>query len=129
MDPILELEARRLFASTALTTHALRCLRGRIALGSGASDLLTLAHRLREGTEPVERRYGLRFEPAYPGVTVGPEVVGDSLRLVLACAVFIGETPLGVAFTALISGRPPQVSVAPVEARIPEGWRPLDDLP
>ena len=129
MDPILDLQARRLFASTALTTHALRSLGGRIDIESNAEDLLAQARRLAEEVGLLERRYRLRFEPPYPGVTAGVEDAGGSLRLVLACMVRgLEEEPLGVAFTTLISGRLPQVSVAPVEARVPEEWRPLDDL-
>lgn len=130
MDPALGLEARRLFASTALSYHASRRLRGRIAPGSDAGDLLALARRLGEEAESVEHRYGLRFEPSYPGVTAGVERVGGGIRLVLACSASgDGGVPLGVAFTTLIPGRPPQVSVAPAEARIPAEWRPLGELP
>ena len=53
----------------------------------------------------------------------------DSLRLVFACEVLDAERrPLGVAFTSLIPGRRPQVSVAPRAAGIPVGWRPLEEL-
>lgn len=38
------------------------------------------------------------------------------------------DATLGVVFNALISGRRPQVSVAPVEAHVPRGWQELDDL-
>ena len=128
MDPSLDLQAQRLFVATALTTQATRCLRGHIAADSSAEKLLTLARRLAGGIEPLERRYGLRFEPSYPGVTAGVENAGDTLRLVLACTAFTGEErPLGVVFTALIPGRRPQVSVAPVETPVPRGWRELDD--
>lgn len=125
-DPLLDQEARRLFVSAALTTHAARRLRGRLAPGSGAEELIESARRLGEEMGPVERRYRLRFEPPYPGVTAGPESVRGGLRLLLACAVS-GEDgrALGVAFTALIPGRPPQVSVAPAAARIPGEWRTL----
>ena len=130
MDPSLDLQAQRLFLATALTTQASRCLRGHIAADSSAEELLTLARRLAEGIEPLEERYGLRFEPSYPGVTPGVESAGGTLRLVLACTAFTGEKrPLGVVFTALISGRRPQVSVAPVEAHVPRGWQELDELP
>jgi hypothetical protein len=59
----------------------------------------------------LERRYGLRFEPSYPGVTAGVEDAGGCLRLVLACiALGPEEKPLGVAFTALMrSWRPEDV--------------------
>ncbi len=129
MDPSLDLQAQRLFVATALTTQALRCLRGHVAADISAEDLLALARRLTEKIGPVERRYGLRFEPSYPGVTTGVESAGGTPRLVLACMAFTSEgKPLGVVFTALISGRRPQVSVAPVEAHVPKGWQRLDDL-
>lgn len=129
MDPILDPQAWRLFASAALTTHALRGLGGRIAVDSNADDLLAQARRLGEGVSVLERRYRLRFAPPYPGVTAGVEDAGGCLRLVLACiALGPEEKPLGVAFTALIPGRLPQASVAPVEAHVPEEWRPLGDL-
>jgi len=130
MDPTLDLQAQRLFVATALTTQASRCLRGHVAADSDAENLLALARRLTEEISPVQRRYGLRFEPSYPGVTAGVESVGGTLRLVLACTAFTNEEkPLGVVFTALIPGRRPHVSVAPVEARVPGGWRRLDSLP
>jgi hypothetical protein len=47
---------------------------------------------------------------------------------VLACRAFNQEEkPLGVVFTTLIPGRLPQVSVAPVDAGIPEEWCPATD--
>ena len=131
MDTPLDLEARRLFVSTALAAHAVRRLGGRINAGSDAEDLLALARRLSEKMGSVERRYRLRFDPPYPGVTAGPEeIVGGGCRLLLACTTASDDeetTPLGVVFTTLIPGRLPQVSVAPVEARIPEEWRPAAD--
>jgi hypothetical protein len=76
----------------------------------------------------TERRYRLRFEPPYPGLTAGPEEVGGGLRIVLASRVFDHEErPIGVAFTTLIPGRLPQVSVAPAGAGIPEEWRSAAD--
>lgn len=124
-EPVLDTEAYRLFLSAALSTHAARRLRGSISPENDAEDLLLLARRLGEGASAVEQRYRLRFEPPYPGVTAGPEPVGGGFRLLLACsALDDGGAPLGVVFTALIPGRPPRVSVAPVGARIPEEWRP-----
>lgn len=126
MDPTLE--ARRLFVSAALTTYAVRSLDGRLPVGGEARDLLALARRLGAGIASMQQRHRLRFEPPYPGLTVGPEAVGGGLRIVLACKAFDHEErPLGVVFTTLIPGRLPQVSVAPVEAGIPEGWRPVAD--
>ncbi len=129
MDTPLGLEARRLFVSAALTTHAVRRIEGRVDAESNAEDLLTLARRLGEETVSLERRYRLRFDPPYPGVTAGPEVVVGGFRLLLACTAFSSDEgmPLGVAFTTLIPGRLPQVSVAPIQARISDGWRPVAD--
>jgi hypothetical protein len=130
MDPSLDLQAQRLFVATALTTQALRCLRGYVAANVDAADLLAMARRLTEQIGPIKRRYGLRLEPpSYPGVTAGVESASGTLRLVLACTAYTNEEkPLGVVFTALISGRRPQVSVAPIEAHVPRGWQELDDL-
>jgi hypothetical protein len=130
MDPSLDLQAQRLFVATALTAQAMRCLRGHVAANIGAEKLLAMAHRLTEQIGPIQRRYGLRFEPSYPGVTAGVESAGGTLRLVLACTAYTSEEkPLGVVFTALIPGRRPQVSVAPIEARVPREWQELHDLP
>lgn len=85
MDPTLDLEARRLFLSTALTTYVLRSLRGRVAADSEARDLLALARRLGEEAAPAQRRYRLRLEPFYPGLTAGPESIRGGSRIVLAC--------------------------------------------
>lgn len=124
MDPTLDLEARRLFVSTALSTHAARSLRGRV---DDAGRLLAAARHLGEGLAPVQQRYRLRFEPPYPGLTAGPERLRGGSRIVLACRAFDGERPLGVVFTTLIPGRLPQVSVAPAETSIPEEWREVTD--
>ncbi len=88
MDPTLDLEARRLFVSAALTMHAVRSLGGRLPADGEARDLLTLARRLGEEMGSVQQRYRLRFEPPYPGLTAGPEAVGGGSRVVLACRAF-----------------------------------------
>ncbi len=138
MDPALDLEARRLFVSTALSYHAARCLGGHVPRASDAKDLLALARRLGEEAASLERRHRLHFDPPYPGVTAGVEAVGSAVRLVLACAVLEGDAPegdapegdapFGTVFTTLIAGRRPQASVAPPEARIPEEWRAPDGM-
>jgi hypothetical protein len=123
VDPSLDLEARRLYLSAALSRQAARSIRGRIVADSDAADLLALARDLGEETARLERNHRLSFEPPYPGVTAGVEVVGGSLRLLLAChALGRDGEPLGVVFTALIPGRPPQVSVAPASTPIPGRW-------
>ena len=129
MDPILDLESRRLFVSAALTTYAARSI-GRLPAGAEAPDLLALARRLGGGMGTFGQRHGLHFEPPYPGLTEGPERLRAGTRIVLACrAVDREEKPLGVVFTTLIPGRLPQVSVAPTEADIPEEWGSLTDSP
>jgi hypothetical protein len=86
-----------------------------------------LAHHLQQDVASIERAHNYRFEPAYPGATAGPEPVMGSWRLVLACTDYKDGMVLGVVFTTLIPGRPPQVSIAPVGTPIPDGWQPLAD--
>jgi hypothetical protein len=124
VDPELDLEARRLYLSAALTMQAARSIGGRVEADSDALDLLVLAWDLVTHMEHIERAQRLFFEPPYPGVTAGVEAVGGGLRLLLACrASDRDQRPLGVVFTTLIPGRPPQVSVAPVATPIPGDWR------
>ena len=130
MDPLLDLERRRLLISAALTTQARRSLGGSIAAGSDAKDLIALARRLSEETNVVERAYHISFDLPYPGITAGPQSAGEGLRLLLACRALDSHgVPIGVVFTTLIPGRAPQVSVAPSEAIIPKDWRPLTEFP
>jgi hypothetical protein len=129
MDPTLDAERRRLLISAALTARARQRLGSSLAAGSSTGELLGLVGTLNEVALQVERAQSLRFEPAYPGVTAGPQSIGDASRLLLACNVRDrGGTPIGVAYTALIAGRPPQVSVAPPGAGIPGDWRPPGEL-
>jgi hypothetical protein len=128
VDQELDLEARRLYLSAALTAWVLRRIGGRIAADSEVGDLLALARDLGAQTEHVERAHHLFFEPSYPGVTAGVEAVGGGLRLLLACRASDRDgNLLGVVFTTLIPGRLPQVSVAPVGTPIPGEWRPPED--
>ncbi|HEY6711632.1 MAG TPA: hypothetical protein VI055_05120 [Rubrobacter sp.] len=129
MDPTLDLERRRLLISAALTTKARRHLGSSLAANVSVGELLDLACGVSEGAGTIERAYSLRFDPPYPGVTAGPQSVGGTPRLMLACSVRdrVG-TPIGVVFTTLIAGRPPQVSVAPAGTSIPEGWRSPGDF-
>jgi hypothetical protein len=53
MDPTLDLEARRLFVSAALSTHAVRSLDGRLSTDGEAQDLLALACRLGAGMTSI----------------------------------------------------------------------------
>jgi hypothetical protein len=127
MDPTLE--RRRLLISATLTAQARRRLGSSLAAGSSAGELLDLARSLNEVAGPVERAHRLRFEPPYPGVTAGAQSAGGTYRLLLGCrASDTDGNPIGVVFTTLIPGRPPQVSVAPVGAGFPVVWRPLADL-
>ena len=129
MDPTLDLERRRLLISAALTAQARRRLGSSLAANISVGELLDLACGVSEGAGTIERAYRLRFDPPYPGVTAGPQSIGGTSRLLLACGVCDqGGTPVGVVFTVLIAGRPPQVSVAPAGASIPEGWRSPGDF-
>ena len=129
MDQPLDLETRRLLISATLTAQVRRRLGRHVPADSGPAELLDLARGLDEVAGPVGRAYRLRFDPPYPGVTAGPQGVGGTSRLLLACRVSDqGGSPIGIVFTTLIPCRPPQVSVAPPEASIPEGWRPPADF-
>jgi hypothetical protein len=129
VDPELDLETRRLYLSAALSSRVARSIGRRVAIDSDAEDLLALARDLGVQTQQVERVHRLSFDPSYPGVTVGVEVVSGGLRLLLACRVFDRDGGLlGVVFTTLIPGRPPLVSGAPAGAPIPEEWLPPDSL-
>jgi hypothetical protein len=129
IDPTLDLERRRLLISAALTTQTRRRLGSSLAANVSVGELLDLGCGVGEEAGTIERAYRLRFDPPYPGVTAGPQSVGGTSRLMLACSVRdrVG-TPIGVVFTTLIAGRPPQVSVAPAGASIPEGWRSPGDF-
>ena len=129
MDSPLDLETRRLMISATVTARVRRHLGRRVSPNANAEDLISLAGKLGEESGDIERALGLRFEPAYPGVTAGPQSIGGTSRLLLACSVHDGGgTPIGVVFTALIAGRPPQVSVAPAGADVPGDWRPPGDF-
>ncbi len=129
MDPILDLETKRLLISAALMARARQRLGRSLAAGSSAGELLDLARRLNEGAVSIEHAYRLRFDPSYPGVTAGPQSAGGTNRLLLGCrANDTNGNPIGVVFTTLIPGRPPQVSMAPAGTSIPEDWRPLADF-
>lgn len=129
MDSPLDLETRRLVISAIVTARARRHLARRVAPNANAEELISLAGKLGEESGGMERALGLRFEPAYPGVTAGPQSIGGTSRLLLACSVHDrGGTAIGVVFTALIAGRAPQASVAPAGADIPGDWRPVGDF-
>ena len=116
--------ARRLIVASALRLHATRRL-GTVLPGD--ADLTDAARRLGEGTGRLARVHGLGFSPAYPGVGAGVEEIdteiGTVCRLVLACRADDRHGPgAGTAFTTLIAGRAPQVSVAPSGTPVPEHW-------
>jgi hypothetical protein len=116
----IERQALRLALGAELTHRTGRIAGGPIAAGA---DLVALAGELEAVAGPVARAHGLRFEPAYPGITSGVEDVRGTRRLVLACtARNEAGDPAAVLFTTLIAGRAPQVSAAPPEAAIPPGW-------
>ena len=125
MDQTIDLDAQRLTLAAALMGLARRHCGRRISSTSNAADLLILARNLQQDVATIEHVQGFHFEPPYPGATIGPEAVADVYRLVLACTVFKDGKELGVAFTTLIPGHPPRVSIAPVGALIPVGWQPL----
>jgi hypothetical protein len=114
MADSLGVEGRRLALAATLRRHA-----GRV--GEAPADeagLLAAVRALECLTHPR-----VRFDPAYPGVTAGPERAGERLRLVLACRAHDENGELGTVFTTLIAGRKPTVSVAPPGAPIDTDWK------
>lgn len=117
-------QALRLALGAELTHRAGRCAGGRVPAEADAGDVRALAARLAEIAPPVERAHGLRFDPAFPGVTGGVEELREARRVLLACTAYDARGEVAaVVFTTVISGRPVQVSAAPAGAPIPEGWR------
>jgi hypothetical protein len=87
-----------------------------------AADALLAAARSLADDGSLAERHGVRFEPAFPGATAGVE----GRRIVLACALAEPDgSPIGTAFTTLIAGRPPTVSVAPPGTAGGDDWAPL----
>jgi len=114
MADSLGLEGRRLALAAVLRRHA-----GRAGESPADEAGLLAAARALEDLDHAR----VRFEPSYPGVTAGPELAGDRLRLVLACRAHDGHGVLGTVFTTLIAGRKPTVSVAPPGAPIDTDWK------
>jgi hypothetical protein len=116
------LEGRRLALASVLGRHC----RARAPVGPDTREgLIAAARSLADEADGLADRHRVRFEPAFPGATAGPEDVGAP-RLVLACALAERDgRPIGTAFTTLIAGRPPSVSVAPPETAWGDGWLPL----
>lgn len=124
----MEAQTLRLLLSRTLARHARKALGGRIEPGIAGRKLEALALRLRGDAHAVEARYNVQFRPSYPGVTAGVERLPEANRLLLACQVLdVDGAPVGLAYTVLIAGREPNVSVAEPEARLPAGWQPLPD--
>jgi hypothetical protein len=126
MDEHRGAQARRLVATTVLGLHAASCIAGPVPADCDATRLLILARRLGAGVDVIQRRNGLYFDPPYPGASQGVEHTPGGLRVVAACRVVEADgTMLGMAFTTVIPGRRPRVSVAPDTTPMPPGWRPL----
>lgn len=125
-EPAPNDDGRRLALAAALLGLARRHCGRRISATSTGAELVSLAQALGDDAGSVARSQAVRFAPAYPGASAGPESVGDTRRLVLACAVATNEAELGVVFTTLIAGQQPRISVAPPGALIPADWVPLE---
>ena len=106
-------EARRLSLASALTRHA-RERTDRIAPDADVAALLVAARALARGVDEFEERHHVRFDPAYPGAVAGPEAGGEPARVLFACTASRADgRAVGTAFTTLIAGRRPTVSVGP----------------
>jgi hypothetical protein len=76
------------------------------------------------GTRALDAR-GLRAEPGFPGRTLARRSSGVA-RTLFAAEVWQGEEHVGTAFTSVIAGRLPSISVAPpastdAQPRAPHG--------
>lgn len=128
-------DSRRLALAAALRRHAVRRAGAeRVPADASGADLERLARALGEGLATLERAHRVAFSPPYPGASAGVEDTPAGPRIVLATQVRVREAEalarrpteaLGVAFTALIPGRAPEVALAPPTAPVPPGWRPL----
>ena len=109
-------QARRLYLSRWLTRRAQAVVGGAVPTDASAESLVALAARFRAPDSGKGPLTGLRFEPPYPGDAVESATAGSAARVLLASTVHAGGTTLGVAFTVLIAGRLPEVSLAPPSA-------------
>ena len=109
-------QARRLYLSRWLTRRAQTVVGGAIPDDTTTESLTALGVRLRGPDTNKGPLRGVRFEPPYPGDVVESTTAGDKARVLLASTVSAESTTLGVVFTVLIAGRPPEVSVAPPSA-------------
>jgi len=109
-------QARRLYLSRRLARSAQAIVGGAVPDDATPEGLAALAARLRGPDFEKGPLGGLRFEPPYPGDVVESTTVGGKARVLLASTLSAGPTTLGVAFTVLIAGRHPDVSVAPPSA-------------
>ncbi|HZB24166.1 MAG TPA: hypothetical protein VE444_10020, partial [Gaiellaceae bacterium] len=114
----LSLEGRRLALASILARHCI----ARVPVGPAAPGALLAAARSLADDGALGERHDVRFEPSFPGATAGVE----GRRIVLACELAeLDGSPIGTAFTTLIAGRPPTVSVAPPGTVGGDGWTPL----
>jgi hypothetical protein len=119
----LAAEARRLALSNALTRACIAVVGGAPIPPSSPEALIDVACELANAATAEQSR-GVRFDPPFPGVGEAPRSTTSGSRLLLACRLYSDGAEIGVAFTTLLPGRLPQVSVAPPAASIPPDWKP-----
>ena len=109
-------EGRRLALAAALARHC----SARVPVAT--DELVAAARSFVDADGSLADRQRVRFDPAFPGATAGP----NGKRLVLACVLSeLDGSPIGTAFTTLIVGRTPTVSVAPPGTAAGADWLPL----
>jgi hypothetical protein len=112
-------QMKRLYLARWLTRQAAAAAGGPVPRDASRQSMEDLALRLGDNVGGKTPLTGLRFEPPYPGRAVQESGAVASARLVLSCTAVTAGAPLGVVFTVLISGRRPEVSVAPASATPP----------
>jgi hypothetical protein len=90
-----------------------------------ANSIADYLNRLAAMCEPVIKREGWRVHPRFPGRTSDIASVGRRMRVICAAELWSGNEQLGVVFTLVVSGRRPQISVAPAPCAVPAEWQPF----
>lgn len=89
-----------------------------------AEDLIALAKKL--DASELETTCDWRTEPPFPGKDEIPEKMPVDWRMICASNVYEGDTPPGVIFATLMSGRTTTVYVNIAGSLIPKEYTALD---
>lgn len=122
---MLDDAAARLLVAAPLRLHVATVLGTGPLASRSSAELVTAARRLGFADDGPAHRFGVTFEPRYPGATAGVEHRGGGMRLVLGCTALRDGDPVATVLTTLIPGHPPQAVAAPPEVAVPAHWSEL----